>query len=66
MPLSFEERSAELHRLEAVAKAQGLSERAFEMIALEVNVRGNAAGVSFEDQLAEIRRRVMVKVGEKR
>jgi hypothetical protein len=64
--MTFEERSAELHRLEAVAKAQGLSERAFETIALEVNARGNAAGVSFEDQLAEIRRRVMAKAGEKR
>jgi hypothetical protein len=63
--MTFEERSAELHRLEAVAKAQGLSERAFEKIALEVNARGNAAGVSFEDQLAEIRRRVMAKANPK-
>jgi hypothetical protein len=64
--MTFEQQATELHRLEAVAKAQGLSERAFEIIALDVNTRGNAEGVSFEDQLEEIRRRVMAKGGERR
>jgi hypothetical protein len=60
--MTFEEQAAELHQLEATARSLGLSERAYERIILEVNARGNAAGVSFEDQLAEIRRRVMAAV----
>jgi hypothetical protein len=64
--MTFEEQAAELHRLESVAKSLGMSERAFEILALEVNKRGSAEGMSFEDKLAEIRRRVMAKVGAKR
>lgn len=57
--MTFEEQAAELHRLESVAKSLGMSERAFELIALDVNRRGSLEGASFEDQLAEIRRRIM-------
>ena len=57
--MTFEEQAYELHRLESVAKSLGMSERAFELIALEINRCGSAEGLCFEDQLAEIRRRVM-------
>ena len=63
--MTFEEQAAELHRLESVAKSLGMSEEAYERIILDVNKRGTANGVRFEDQLAEIRRRVMAKVGRK-
>ena len=60
--MTFEEQAAELHRLESVAKSLSMSEHAFELIALDVNRRGSAEGMSFEDQLAEIRRRVMARM----
>jgi hypothetical protein len=63
--MTFEEQAAELHRLESVAKSLGMSERTFEKIALEVNRRGSAEGVSFEDQLAAIRSRVMARQTKK-
>jgi hypothetical protein len=59
--MTFEEEAAELHRLEAVAKSLGMTERAFELIALDVNRRGKAEGTPFEEQLAEIRRRITAR-----
>jgi hypothetical protein len=58
MAMKFEEEAAELHRLEAVALSRGLTHSQFQRIALEVNAEGLAKGLSPEEQLAEIRRRI--------
>jgi hypothetical protein len=57
--MTFEEQAAELHHLEREARSRGMSELAFELLALEVTRRGDAAEVSFEEQLAEIQRRIV-------
>lgn len=58
-PMSFAEQAAELHQLEAVARSLGLSEAAFERIALDVTAEAWIAGnYPPEQQLAEIRRRI--------
>jgi hypothetical protein len=56
--LTFEEQAAEFHRLEAVALSMGLSHSQFERIAMQVNAEGLAKGLTPEEQLAEIRRRI--------
>jgi hypothetical protein len=57
--MTFEEQAAELYHLEREARSRGMPELAFELLALEVTRRGDAAGVSFEEQLAEIQRRIV-------
>lgn len=57
--MTFEEEAAELHQLEAVARCLGLSESAFEAIAMAVTAQAQASGGGTPTaQLAEIRRRI--------
>lgn len=59
--MTFAEQAAELHQIEAAALSLGLSEEAFERIALEVTAEAWTAGnLTPEHQLVEIRRRVHV------
>ena len=56
--MTFEEQVAELHHMKREATSQGMSELTFDLLALEITRRGNAAGVPFKGQFAEIRRRI--------
>ena len=58
--MTFEEQAAELARLEALARSLGMSDAAFERIALEVMQNAHRSSVKRtpEQTLDEIRRRI--------
>lgn len=65
--MTFQEQSAELNRIEAVAKRLGLSEAAFERIAVDVTGEAHRAKPRWTaaQSLAEIRRRIYEPAYEK-
>ena len=57
--MTFEERAAELHRLDAFAMSLGLSDAEFVRIAQDAIVEGHAKGADPGGYLVEIRRRIV-------
>lgn len=56
--MNFETSAAELHRLEAVALSLGLTEAAYELIAMDVSAEARQGGWQPAACLAEVRRRI--------
>ena len=57
--MTFEERAAELHRLDAFAVSLGLSDAEFVRIAQAAIAEGHTNGADPDSYLAEIRRRIL-------